>query len=807
MTKNKNDISFFSMVDGILPKARIIKLKGFSKGNQDYNKAKTPVGKWRDSAQMNDSEINQWISQNGWIGAVIPENRIIVDVDDVTQGELVKDLLEAENIHHHCIKTPNGWQFIFEAKQAATKEIKQITKFFTQIGVVIDTRTTGAGYIVFPTENTKGRYITTRSLNQLDELPHFLRPIRNSDQVKDKNSNEKYVFPIPIEAVGSRNDTLYKFATHLRSWNVQAEEIAKSMELIYEYFLLDKTDFSFSELKALTQSAINWKPDPPSFQLNLETNDYPEENMIPLPFQVTNNALWKRKIIDGEEQLVMVSRMAPLIKKELSNVERNSVHYELTWKDRGREKREVVPASTISTKRELLVLADYGFPVNDLNYKDLINYFDKYLAFNQLEQSHMVERLGHIKGSFIHPLNSQGVEILPSDIGEKQLLEAFQRGGTAETWKKEVFERIKQHPKVLFLVLASFASVLLKDIKVSPFIIDLSGSTSQGKTTALQVSRSVWGGEGLINEWNATKVAIERKAGFLNSFPLYMDDTRKADERILQSVVYQFSGGRSKGRGSLKGSQKESTWNNVLISTGEVSLSDYASKAGGAAARVIPLIDEPFESADYEYFSDLYKAIEENQGIIGLEFLSKWQKEKDSLISEFYKFKDHYMGKAKGNEVLTRLSMYYAAVHFAGAVIKKLLEVEFDLKTLDRLFDEIARENKTLDKPKELLEQILNELDSSRKSIYYDYQPDWIKAIYHYNTLCLTPAFLKDVLGPEEKMIRREWLKKGYTVPQESRGKTVDTKLVKHNGQTFRVIVLDQKVFEEFNLDFTDEKR
>lgn len=171
----------------------------------------------------------------------------------------------------------------------------------------------------------------------------------------------------------------------------------------------------------------------------------------------------------------------------------------------------------------------------------------------------MVERLGHIKGEFIHPLRAHGVEIVPNDYGEKQLLEAFQVKGTIETWKNEVFTRIRGYPKALFIVLTSFASVILHDLKVPPFIVDLSGSTSQGKSTALQVARSVWGNEGLINEWNATKVAIERKAGFLNSFPLFMDDTRKANERELQNVIYQFSGGRSKGRGSIIGSRKEWT--------------------------------------------------------------------------------------------------------------------------------------------------------------------------------------------------------------------------------------------------------
>lgn len=811
---NEIQFNFIFIVDEILPGAKIIKLKGFSGNNLDYNKAKTPVGKWQNSYPMSDLEINNWLNQKGWIGAVIPQKRIIVDVDDSIQGEMVKELLEGENVHHHCIKTPNGWQFVFKAEHSATKEIKQITKHFTQIGVVIDTRTAEKGYIVFPTFNTEGRYIVTKSVKQLDELPHYLWPVRNSIYVKDKTTKEKYEFSIPIQEAGSRNDVLYKFAAHLKAWHVDPEEIKKAMELIYEYLLLDKTDFSLNELTNLIQSAVKWKMNPAAkkdFKLHIaEIDDLSPNEIIPLPFCIEGNALYKTvlKKVDGfeVEQKIMVSRLAPKILKELSNIEGNSVHYEIAWNDRGREKREVVPASMISTKRELLTLADSGLPVNDLNFKDLIKYFDQYLAVNKLDQSFMVERLGHIKNAFIHPLDPNDIEIIPNDYGEKQLLEAFQFAGTAETWKTQVFDCVKHHKKVLFLVLSSFASILLNDVKVSPFIIDLSGSTSQGKTTALQIARSVWGTEGLINEWNATKVSIERKSGFLNSFPLFMDDTRKADERILQSVIYQFSGGRSKGRGSLKGSQIETTWNNILISTGELSLSDYAGKAGGAAARIITLVDQPFEKIEGNYFAELYEAIETNYGSVGMVFLNKWQKDKKALIPEFHKFKEHYLKKSTGNEVLTRLSMYYAAVHFTGSVLKKLIGLEMDLKLLDQLFDENAGENKALDKPKELLEEILLHLDSSRNDIFYShFKPNNIKALYKFDTVCLMPSFLKEYLGSEEKMIRREWLKRGFTLESERSGKKVDYQLVKHEGNSFRVIPINKKIIDDFGLDFSEK--
>ncbi|SMD81946.1 hypothetical protein BACERE00175_01687 [Bacillus cereus] len=799
---------YITRIDEMLPGAKIIKLTGYANGNQEYQKAKTPVCKWKDSQGLDNLEINKWIKQGGWIGAVIPQERIIIDVDDQVQGELVKDLLEGENKHHHSIKTPNGWQFVFAAKEKRTQDIKQITKFFSQIGVVIDTRTAGAGYIVFPTNNTEGRYIATNSIDQLDELPHYLRPVRNTDKSKD------YMFPVPIESSGSRNDTLYKFATHLKAWNVPNEEIMQAMELIYEYFLLDKTDFPYNELKTLTQSAIQWKPDQSERQhisdKNFETHaeGENENRIIPKPFKVGNKGTLfeTREDKDGNEITKLVSRKTPYITKEFHNIERPQVLYEIEWKENNRTVREVVPASTIAVRKELLELSDKGFSVNDNNVKKIITYFDQYLLVNNIEQHYAVERLGHIKDTFIHPLVTKDVEIMAIDHGEKQLLEAFEVKGTSDNWKKEVFERIKQHPKAVFFVLSSFASVIIKDLRLQPFIVDLSGTTSQGKTTTLKVAASVWGNESLMSEWNATKVSIERKAAYLNSFPLLMDDTRKADERILKDVIYSFSGGRSKGRGSLKGSQREFTWHNILLSTGEVTLNEYAKNQGGAAARIIPLVDQPLKK-DHSNIMALHEALENNYGAIGIDFLKVWLKHKKELITEYHKFRQHYVDKAKGNEVLSRLAGYYAAVHFTGSILKSKLDFDIDLKAISSLFDDIAEENKAIDKPMQFLEEILSDLDSSRQDIFYDYMPKIIKAIYKdkQRQLFLTPAYVKDFLGLEEKPTRREWLKRGITSPIEDKDKIVDYKQVKHNGKNVRVIFLNMDIVNELGFNFHEE--
>lgn len=794
-----------------MPGAKVIKLKGFSSKNpeRDYSTAKHPVGKWQDAAPLTESEIFRWISQDGWIGATLPENRFIIDVDDLEDGALMKELLEGEDIHHHCIKTVRGWQFIFNASEQRTVSVKQVSHFWSAIGIKIDTKPPGKGYVVFPTENTKGREVVSESFSELTELPEFLHPVWNAEKTKD------YEFPIPL-GEGSRNNTLYEFARRLHSCGVQEELLKKSIHLIHEYFTPEKKDFDSAEVETLISSAMSLevakRPQRETFELHI-AGEESQQVYIPKPYYRNYSEAYQKetlfksvlKMIKGEEVEVpkMICRQLPVVTRSYTNIEKSQLYYELQWTDHNRIYSETIPAGSLATKKDLLKLADMSLGVNDINAKDLIDYFDKFVTQNEIDRQHLVERLGTIKNGFIHPLMAQGVKILPSDIGEKQILEAFEVSGTAEEWINEVFEKIKDHPKAVLMLLGSFASVILKDLNLSPFIIDLSGPTSRGKTTVLKASASVWGNGHLVSEWNTTKTAAERKAAFLNSFPLMLDDTMKADEKHLKGFVYNFSGGRSKGRGSVTGSQAEYTWNNLMLSTGETSLTDYAMQAGGAAARVLPIKGLPFEDVEYEFFTELYEAIEEYHGAIGIEFLKQWKDKKSSLIPLYKEFNAQFQKKSNGNEVLGRVARHYAALIFTANALNDFFQMEINLNELTYLFDEIAQENKSVDKPMQLLESILADLDGKRGCISGKYEVKYdLKAIYKNKNLYLLPSYLKEFLGTEQNAIRNEWLRREISIGTMRAGSETDSKKLRHGDTTYRVVPIGAEIIEKLGYDF-----
>lgn len=537
-----------------------------------------------------------------------------------------------------------------------------------------------------------------------------------------------------------------------------------------------------------------------------DTDQVTQKIKIPKPFLEMNSELWAS--VKGEKMLVC--RQIPFLVKKYNDFENDNVFYELYWEENNTEKRKIISSAAIGIKKELLILTEKGLAVNENNYKRIIDFFDKYLSENQLQQEMMVSRLGHIKTKFIHPALENEIKIVPNDSGEKQILEAFQEKGTVESWKTEVLNLIKPHPKALLYTIASFAAPLLQDFQIDSFIIDFSGHTSQGKTTLLRLASTVWGTQSLINEWNATKVSIERKSAFLNSFPLLMDDTKKARKNEIESIVYQFSGGRSKGRGSIKGFQEDLTWKTIMLSTGESSILEYA-KSGGVAGRVVSIVDQPFANASFEYMEQLYKGINNNYGIIGREFINKWlqitTEDKENLVKEFHEIRSEYVKLAGSNEVLVRVAAYYALIHFVAIMLNEMLDFDIDTKLFKELFKVTSKENSAVDKPKQLMEEILESLDAFRSSIHYgDFEPNHINALCDKNNnFYLTTAYVNSFLGAESKATRLEWLKRGYIIYNSKDGKDSQTK--KLGGRTYKAIEVNPNLIGELGFDFSDTSK
>ncbi|WP_214798637.1 MULTISPECIES: DUF927 domain-containing protein [unclassified Exiguobacterium] len=536
-----------------------------------------------------------------------------------------------------------------------------------------------------------------------------------------------------------------------------------------------------------------------------------KEWVIPYPYFVKQNELYRieSKSVKGETQEVelKVSRNAPVITKMYKHIERNEIHYEVTWENKGDSYTETVSAGVLASKRELLKMADMGLGCNDSNSKHFVEYFDLFIGHNEIPKVEMTDRLGQIKNKFIHPITSEDIHVMAKDSGESQLLESFQTKGTAKSWIDNVFNLIKNHPKAVFPVVSSFASVILHEEELKPIVIDVSGTSSTGKSGLLRLCASVWGEpEKYIGTFNTTLVAIERRSTFLNSFPQILDDSNGAnDSKFIQPMIYQYVNTTGKQRGSLAGSQHTDSWTSLMITSGENEITTYAN-AQGVPARVISISNFSFANEGKEFLGNVYGSCKENFGAIGIEFLRRWREKRDELLKELPIYERAFL-EISNNDITKRLSRHYAFIVFTGKILNELFKserLEIDLEELKNLYVEMSKSNKSLDLPLVELQSALEDMDANRNKLYADYEPNGsINGFYHNGDFYFSPAYLKERLGVNEKQIRYLWMKRGFTGIFSNRGIEVDYKVIKKNKRAFRAVLVNKEIIEKLDFDFS----
>ena len=120
-----------------------------------------------------------------------------------------------------------------------------------------------------------------------------------------------------------------------------------------------------------------------------------------------------------------------------------------------------------------------------------------------------------------------------------------------------------------------------------PFVVQLTGPRSTGKTTILRGAASLYGDpELLVANWNTTTVGLERLCESSRHLPIFLDETGTAPKlELLGPLVMMFATGTGRTRGAPDGMRPTSTWRNVLLSTGEIA--PIQGTVGGAARRVL----------------------------------------------------------------------------------------------------------------------------------------------------------------------------------------------------------------------------
>ncbi|MCQ9293263.1 hypothetical protein BUY41_09155 [Staphylococcus cohnii] len=540
-----------------------------------------------------------------------------------------------------------------------------------------------------------------------------------------------------------------------------------------------------------------------------------ESELIPRNYKIEqyNGISHLYKIIPSEsenkpDKKIFVTSTIPNVNERYEDIESNEVSYNLKFQDNNHDVNLNVEAEQITDARNLIKLAKNKLDVTSTTSARLVDFINASMREKPPINISVANRLGHIKNYFIYPykeeLETSNIKLFNNDSGYRSLIKAFETKGTLNDYSKNVFNKIKSLPMVMMMVYASLGSVLLHEFKITPFIVEISGRTSTGKTFTLKIAASVWGNDGLITEWNSTKNSIEAQAVFFNSFPLLKDDTRNTHSNFISNTVYNFSGGKTKSRSNTNRTLDEiKTWQNILLSTGEVSMPDMAGEKGGVSGRVITLQDDPYPK-DFD-FASLAESIDESHGVLGKAFIKQFQSNKDNYHASFKSAQQYFVKKAEDNEVMARLGRCFALMQVTGEILNDIEGFEHDhYRIVDEAYHSMIKNNGNIDKPKQMLEELLQYLDANRNHIegegYHDVKSGDVKAIYKRDYLCILGETVKDFLGHEMNTITGEWSRKKYLV-ESNIGKQ---KQVKHKSTPYRGYAIKKDVVKKLGFDFTN---
>jgi putative DNA primase/helicase len=492
-----------------------------------------------------------------------------------------------------------------------------------------------------------------------------------------------------------------------------------------------------------------------------------------------------------QDAVVEVSPLLVIPCKKVKNHSNQEEMVELAFFESGKWRTLFVKRSDALDTKKIVQLSDYGFPVSSINAKEIVRYHHDFLAVNQdsLPVEEVSEQLGWVNDSAfllqeVISHQPEQIKFRSNDAGERQIYDSLSAAGTFAEWS-QVLSLIKDYPKALVALYASFAPPLLRILKADNLLIDFCGLTSTGKTTCQRIAASVWGNPdersatSFIKNWDTTKVGLERTLATLNDLPCIIDDTKTADSKSLERFIYLLVNGQGRMRGSRAGLARNTNWRTVGISSGEAPLTSY-SLSSGAFARIVPIKNSPFgvtNDQTRQLVDKVNQEIKHHHGHAGLLFVQwiidnlahsdQWRRRYDELR---YRFTD-VSGAA------ARIGDSCAVISLAGELVHQALTLPWFFKDpIPYVWDTIAGEFVEIDVGIRALREIYdwavtNQNHFCRKDRESEplggWYGQWECESTIWNTVNIVPTVLKvqlEKFGYTPKEVLHNWKEKGWLV-------------------------------------------
>lgn len=123
------------------------------------------------------------------------------------------------------------------------------------------------------------------------------------------------------------------------------------------------------------------------------------------------------------------------------------------------------------------------------------------------------------------------------------MIEHHESKGTLRDWQQHIAKYCVDNSRLCFCVCVGFAAPLLHLLGEENGGFNMRGPSSGGKTTALKVGLSVYGGEKMLHSWKTTTNGLESIAALHNDSLLCLDELGKLEPKIAGETAYFLANG------------------------------------------------------------------------------------------------------------------------------------------------------------------------------------------------------------------------------------------------------------------------
>ncbi|WP_020168049.1 MULTISPECIES: DUF927 domain-containing protein [Methylotenera] len=318
------------------------------------------------------------------------------------------------------------------------------------------------------------------------------------------------------------------------------------------------------------------------------------------------------------------------------------------------------------------------------------NLLTQYIQTVKIEaRARCVERTGWHDGIFVMPnktIGSQQEKIIFQSASNAQ--STFKQKGSLAAWQEAIAKPCAGNSRLVFAISAAFASPLLEVTGMESGGVHFRGDSSTGKTTALRVASSVWGGLDYMQRWRATDNGLEGLSSQHSDCLLVLDELSQVDPKSAGEVAYMLANGSGKIRGSKTGgNSKTSTWRLLFLSSGEAGLTEHMAIAGRKpkAGQEIRLLDIPADAGKgfgiFDTLNDhiggaafskaLNDAVAKNYGVASIAFLNKLVLNLDKISTHVKalqkQFTEKHLASDSGGQA-SRAALRFALIAAAGEI-------------------------------------------------------------------------------------------------------------------------------------------